>query len=514
MNNKLSHRDGLHSENLHSDRADGHGTTHTHTSLNHAIPERTMSLMATSPHQQNGHDNLNPKAIQVNEVTRVQEAIDALNVHRAVLGETVVDTTIPILRRRLLELSQANTSQQRKHVTVLFADVSGFTAMSENMDAEEVHNIMNALWERLDTAIVDWGGTIDKHIGDAVMALFGAPIARENDPELAIRAALEMQDELATFNETLINLGYEKANLRMRIGINTGPVLVGEVGTTGEYTAMGDSVNLASRLEGAAPVGTVLISHDTYRHVRRLFVVEPQEPISVKGKVEPIQTYVIKEEVSDISTIPNLDPNRGLDGIGVATPMIGREQELLQLQHLFGSVCRNQQLHLVTILGDAGIGKSRLVDEFERWIRAETTISGNDYLIYGRPVETQQGQPYGLLRNIVNQQFGIRESDPVAVAREKFLRWIHHIFEPLSTDTLKTDTLEFGDQTLLEKAHFIGHIMGFNFADSPYLQGILDDAKQIRDRAFHYMVQFLQMLTQQRPLLVFVDDLQWVDVST
>jgi class 3 adenylate cyclase len=222
------------------------------------------------------------------EREQLEQSIAALEAQRDVLGDAVVDVSVAVLREKLDTLEKAvQVTSQRKQVTVLFADVSGFTAMSETMDAEDVSDMMNALWNQIDGAIIAHGGTIDKHIGDAVMALFGAPVARKDDPERAIRAALAMQAELAAFREA------QQISLAMRIGINTGPVLLGQVGTTYEYTAVGDTVNLVSRLEHAAPVGGILISHATYRHVQGIVEVEALDPIRVKGKTEPVRVYVV-----------------------------------------------------------------------------------------------------------------------------------------------------------------------------------------------------------------------------
>ena len=153
--------------------------------------------------------------------------------------------------------------------------------------------------------------------------------------------------------------------LAIRIGINTGPVLLGEVGTTGEYTAMGDAVNLASRLEHAAPVGGILISHDTYRHVRGVFDVQPLEPIHVKGKTESIQVYVVQRA----RPRPFRVTTRGVEGI--ETRMIGREAELRQLQEALYAATEDGEAQIVTVVGEAGVGKSRLLYEFRNWLNLQ-----------------------------------------------------------------------------------------------------------------------------------------------
>lgn len=430
----------------------------------------------------------------MNEHEQLEQAIAALEAQRALLGDVVVDAAVAPMREKLaaLRAQYLGTGQQRKQITVLFADVSGFTAMSETMDPEEVSETMNALWTRLDAAIIAHGGRVDKHIGDAVMALFGAPTAREDDPERAIRAALALQAELHAFisvSENLTTGTGDIPHLQMRIGINTGLVLLGEVGTTAEYTAMGDAVNLASRLEHAAPVGGILISHDTYRHVRGLFNVQPLEPIRVKGKAEPIQVYLVHSAKPRAFRVPT----RGVEGIETRT--IGREAEMQQLQAAMSAARDGGKTHLVTLVGDAGVGKSRLLYEFVNWLELQPELT---LLFQGRATQEMIHLPYALIRDVLSFRFEIQESDTAAVVREKLERGM-------------TDFLGAGR---VEEIHFIGHLIGFGFSSSPYLRGILDDARQIHDRAFHYAAQFFAAVTRRAPAAVLLEDIHWADPSS
>jgi hypothetical protein len=270
------------------------------------------------------------------------------------------------------------------------------------MDAEEVSDVMNALWRQIDVDIVEHGGVIDKHIGDAVVALWGVGTVRESDPERAILAALAMQAVLAGFKAD--------HTLKMRIGLSTGLVLLGTVGTTGEVSAVGDAVNLAARMKGAAPVGGVLISHDTYRHVRGLFDVQAQEPLVVKGKAEPVQTYVVQRAKPRALRLEQ----RGIQG--VETRMIGRDAELAVLQDALNSAVVDGQTTLVTVLGEAGVGKSRLLYEFDKWLELRP---GEVWYFQGRCTQQRQGVANGLLRDLFAFRFGIAESDPIGVVRDK-----------------------------------------------------------------------------------------------
>jgi class 3 adenylate cyclase/predicted ATPase len=426
----------------------------------------------------------------MNEREQLEQTLAALESQRPLLGNMVVDMAIAPLRERLNALQgQASTEQQRKQVTVLFADVSGFTAMSETMDAEDVSVTMNALWSQLDRAITNHGGTVDKHIGDAVMALFGAPTASEDDPENAIRAALDMQDAIAHFSETF--QGSRQRNrplpaISMRIGINTGPVLLGSVGTTGEYTAMGDSVNLASRLEHAAPVGGILISHATYRHVRGVFDVLPLEPISVKGKVEPIQVYVVRKAKPRAFRVTT----RGVEGVETGT--IGREAELLRIQNALLHATSEHVTHSVTIVADAGVGKSRLLYEFNNWLelQPERTL-----LFKGRSSQELARLPYSLMRAVFATRFDIQESDSAALAREKLEAGIkQHLGHAAS-----------------EQAHFIGHLIGLDFSSSPFVQSVLGDTRQLRDRSFHYCCQYFAAVADTNRTVLLLEDIHWAD---
>jgi len=302
---------------------------------------------------------------------QLEEAIVALEAQRAMLGDAVVDPAIAGLREQLAELRGDLISQTRKQVTVLFADVSNFTAMSETMDAEEVGDMLNALWEWLDARILEHGGVIDKHMGDGVMALWGVEATREDDPERAIRAALAMQEGLSSFfvasakttqAPEVPSMTPDTQNLTLSIGIHTGPVLLGGVGTTGEFSAVGDTVNLASRLEEAAPTGGVLISRAAYRHVRGVFYVLSQDPIQVKGKSRPVHTYLVQRAKPRAFRMET----RGVKGI--ETRMVGREAELLTLQNIFRDAMEDAETRIVTVVGEAGVGKSRLLYEFEEWI--------------------------------------------------------------------------------------------------------------------------------------------------
>lgn len=426
----------------------------------------------------------------------LQEAIDALEAQRSTLGSQLVDLAQAALRDKLLRLNLgipgSHEPQERKLITVLFADVSGFTAMAETIDHEIVSSVINSLWSRVDKAIHDHGGRIDKHIGDAVMALFGTPTAREDDPERAIRAALQIQTEIQQwkweFSDSISPQRGITQNIQLRIGINTGPALLGTVGTIGEYTAIGNTVNVANRLEQAAPPGGILISYDTYQHVRGVFDVAVLQPITVKGKSEPIQVYLVNSVRPRAFRVTT----RGVEGIETRT--IGREEELAKMQSAFQNVIEQRQLHLINIVAEAGTGKSRLLYEFTKWLDVQKQTM---HLFKGRATQEMAQIPYALLRDIFSSSFGIQDHDSAAVARQK----------------LESGILSYtgNEENAILYAHFIGHLIGLDYSTSPHLQGILGDAQQIHDRAFHYAAQFLTDITRDQIAIIFLEDIHWAD---
>ncbi|HTH04380.1 MAG TPA: adenylate/guanylate cyclase domain-containing protein, partial [Ilumatobacteraceae bacterium] len=413
----------------------------------------------------------------MNEREQLERAIAAQEQLRGVVADEIVDLTVESLQRQLSALE--STDQRRRHATVLFADVHGFTRMSSGLDAEVVTDVMNQLWDRLDGAITSFGGHIDKHLGDGVMALWGADAARENDPEQAVRAALAMQGALAAFNDA------SDHDLSMRVGITTGPVVLGEVASTREFTAMGDTVNVAARLESAAPLGGVLISHDTYRHVRGIFDVAPLAPITVKGKDEPLQTYSVLRSKPRAFRLPT----RGVEG--VETEMVGRRVELQALRDAFQAVSASAGSQVVTVVGDAGVGKSRLLYEMESWIELRPEPV---YYLKARALATRQDVPYGVFRDLLASRFEILDSDTPSELAEKLRRG----FAPHLT----------GDQ-----AELVGHWMGFDIGATDAVSRVAG-ATTLTLACVAHLARFLRAVSAESCTLLVVEDLHWADPAS
>ncbi len=432
----------------------------------------------------------------MDERDQIRQAISSIESQRSSLGDAAAGMALAALHEKLERLdarsSSASITQQRKQITVLFADISGFTAMSETMDHEEVGTVINSLWTRVDGAILQHGGRIDKHIGDAVMAVFGAPTAREDDPERAILAALRVQSELEAWKQEFVAgsspLKTKVLGLKLRIGINTGPALVGTIGTTSEYTAIGDTVNLASRVESSATAGSVLISHNTYRHVPGIFEVVALEPVKVKGKKEPVQVY----RVDGVRPRALRTAGRGVKGI--QTPMIGRQAELACLQAKWQEIPVDGKMQLVTVVAEAGMGKSRLLREFINWLRGQGQPAR---ILTARATVDTAMSPAALIRDLLSAAYDIQDNDRVATARQK-----------LELGVRAAESSEAGDNVA---AHFIGQLVGFDFSQSPHLKGILGDAQQVRDLAFHYLGQVFVEWSREQPVVLLLEDIHWAD---
>jgi class 3 adenylate cyclase/tetratricopeptide (TPR) repeat protein len=311
-------------------------------------------------------------------------------------------------------LTQQLTSERRV-VTILFADIVGSTALAELLDPEDWTEIMGGAFQFLISAVTRYEGTVARLMGDAILALFGAPRAHEDDPLRAVRAALDILEDLRPYQQETIRrleaagLQPDPNDFEVRLGINTGLVVVGSVGTgeMSEYTAMGDAVNVAARMEQTALPGTIQIAQDTYRQVAALIEAESLGGIEVKGKREPVPSF----RVLGLKKKPGRQ--RGIEGAD--TPLIGREREMSLLR---GSLVDLGQGHgqIVSVIGDAGLGKSRLVRE----LKLEMHNARPDFSWFEvASLSFEAGQPYGLVQRLMRELLGADVADPASVLREK-----------------------------------------------------------------------------------------------
>jgi len=352
--------------------------------------------------------------------------------------------------------------EERKIVTVLFADLVGFTSRAERLDPEAVRAFLAPYHARLRLELERFGGTVEKFIGDAVMAIFGAPVAREDDPERAVRAALAIRDWVRADEE-----------LQVRVGVNTGEALVALSARpdAGEGMAMGDVVNTAQRLESRAPANSVLVGERTFRATSQAIEYREFEPILVKGKAQPVKAW------------EPLDPRSDVDGMGLfGTPLVGRRRELASLQAALSDVHGHRSARLVTLTAAAGVGKSRLLHEF-RERAADVTWR------QGRCVPYGAGVTFWALGEILKGQAGILEADSADDAAEK-LR------------TAVSDLLRDDEEAGWVEAH-LRPLVGLASTNGAW--------QDRRSEAFFAWRRFLEALAHARPLVLVFEDLHWAD---
>ena len=428
------------------------------------------------------------------EQQQLEAAIAALERQRPTLGDSVVDALLAPARARLAELLQSpghSPAQTLRQVGILFLDVVGSTALAQHLDPEEISAVMDGALSRATATVQAHGGKVLQYAGDSILAVFGAEQAQEDDVERAVRsglALLELGKELgAEVREAHAHDGFD-----VRVGVHAGPVLLGG-GVDVEGNIRGIAVNIAARMEQAAPPGALRISHDAYVQVRGIFEVEVQEPIAVKGVDAPIQSYLVRRAKPRRFHLGS----RGIEG--VTTRMIGRDAELQALQEAFRRLFDDRRLAAVSVVGDAGIGKSRLLHEFAGWsdARPERFV-----LFRGRATPQGQGQPFGLLRDVFAWRFRIADDDSIETARSKLEQGIVPLF-------LEDD----GPEAAQGHAHLLGHLIGIEWGESRHVRGIRDDPKQIRNRAFHAAAQLFRRIggEERSPVVLELEDLHWAD---
>jgi class 3 adenylate cyclase/tetratricopeptide (TPR) repeat protein len=429
------------------------------------------------------------------EQQQLEAAILGLESQRALLGDAVADAAIVPLRAKLAALVAAQPDggdQTLKQVTILFLDVVGSTNLSQHLDAEDTHAIMDGALSRCTAIVAQHHGKVLQYAGDSVLAVFGADEAREDDAERAVKAGLALLEE-GKRQGALVRQRHGHDGFDVRVGVHTGGVLLGG-GVEAEGGIRGLAVNIAARMEQTAPAGALRISHDTYAQVRGVFDVEPQPPIPVKGVDEPIVTYLVQRTKPRAFRVTT----RGIEGI--ETRMVGRDAELEELQEAFKRLYRGDaQLGVVTVVADAGLGKSRLLYEFENWAEARAEAF---YIFQGRAQPQTQSQPYGLLRDILAWRLQIADDDSMAEAKRKIEQGIVPLFQT-----------EDGDDLAEAHAHLLGHLVGLDFTESRHIRGIRDDGKQIRNRGFHAAAQVFRRVVARDglPIVLLLDDLHWAD---
>ncbi len=363
---------------------------------------------------------------------------------------------------------------QRRPVAVIFADIKGFTALSEKLDPEELKELIDCCLRRLGQVIQNYEGFVDKFIGDCLMALFGAPFAHEDDPLRAVLAAIDLQKEIALFNNE------KRQHLSLAIGINYGLVATGDLGRTGAYTVMGDTVNLAKRLQERAPANAIYVSRSVYENTNNEIVYKSLGKISVKGKREKVAVYLPLRVAFRYS-------QRRFKEI----PLIGRTGELNKLRSALNDV-QSGKRRFIGISGEAGIGKTKLVYEFKRHLPANIVI------IETKGIEYLAHSPYFILRDLLKKLLGILDNNTPQQMEMKLLNFIKGIGDPIVE--LKMPLYKF--------------FLSLNL--SPREKGQVESMKpEDRIRLINEAILTLfYRVTKKSPLLLILDDCHWIDKET
>jgi class 3 adenylate cyclase len=441
------------------------------------------------------------------EQRQLEAGIAALATQRALLGDAVVDAALAGLQARLaaLRANPASSSapasahapepaptQTLKQVAILFLDVVGSTTLSQHLDPEETSAVMDGVLRRGTAIVQTHRGRVLQTAGDSILAVFGADHVAEDDTERAVHCGLALLALGKTVAAEIL-AAHGRAGVDVRVGVHTGGVLLGgDGGGAGDDSAIrGLAVNIAARMEQTAPAGALRISHDSYVQVRGLFEVSAPELLQVKGVDQAIISCLVHKAKPRSFRMAT----RGIEG--VVTRMIGRETAFEALQAAFQRVLAERHMLTVSVVAEAGIGKSRLLDEFRAWTedRPETV-----FLFRGRATPQTQGQPFGLLRDIVAWRFQLSDDDTLDEAKVKLEQGLMPLF---------ADEPDFAQG----HAHLLGHLIGLSWQDSPHLRGILDDPKQIRSRAQHSAAQMFRRVSASNgaPVMLLLEDLHWAD---
>ena len=416
------------------------------------------------------------------KVDDLRAAIAALEAQRDVMGDAAFELAVAGLHRQLDELespTQSARGAERKQVTVMFADLSGFTGLAERTDAEEVRNLVNACFERLGEVVTRYGGYIDKFIGDELMVLWGAPVAMEDHASRALYASLDILGALEAFNAERPEL--KEQPLGLHLGLNSGLVVAGAIGTETrrEYTAMGDAVNVAARLVARAQSGEILVGADTRRLAGDYFEFEDRGAVELKGRTTSQQVFRLLRARSVALEVGRQRLN---------TPMVARESEFAKLLEAFRQVTAGRQSRSVAVVGPAGIGKSRLLREFQNWLEE----TGNEaILLPGAALHHMADTPYYAIGDVVRNWLGVKETDSAAEVRTR-------LEAALADAAIRA----------AEVPDALAAIMAVEYSEDS-LTALSPEER--RDRIFSAFAIFVRELARSSPVVLALEDVHWAD---
>ena len=376
--------------------------------------------------------------------------------------------------------------EERKRVTVLFADLAGSTGLGEQLDPEHLKEVMDPFFQKMRAELEAEGGTVEKFIGDAVMAVFGVPAVHEDDATRALRAALRMRRALDRLNRSLEES--HGIRLAMRTGVNTGEVVARTVPRPGQGLVTGDAVNVAARLEQRAESGQILVGERTARAARGLRL-EPIGPLTLKGKEEPVVAYeVLDDEVTAPGSGRRGEPGR------YRVPLVGRREELGVLKSVFERSVIERRSHLVTVFGDAGVGKSRLVEEFGAWAQA---LPEPALAIGGRCLPYGEGVTYWPLAQILKGWAGVLDSDEPETALDRLRQAVGKLLADVPDVAAAPEELTAA--------------LAFTVGLQDPARPVEEDPREARAAMHEAWRIFLSSLARPRPVVAVIEDIHWAD---
>jgi class 3 adenylate cyclase/predicted ATPase len=401
------------------------------------------------------------------------------------------NNAIPALRKTTRQKSHETTQEhspsvfgERKSITILFTDIVGSTTLAEGLDPEDWKDIVAGAHRLIESNVQRYGGYIAQFLGDGVLAFFGAPTTHEDDPVRAVQAALDIQNAVQQYSYSLRQLGRVPA-FQMRVGINTGPVVVDLVGsqTHREYSAFGDAVNLAARMQSAANPGKVLISEDTYKNVSHAFHCSDLGLIQVKGKSAPVRVFEVRD--------------RGLHAIrkhpqsGLKSSMVGRTSELNSLIEVSNQVLMNKKALVISLIAEPGLGKSRLIAEWRKSIESEVDGGGNWLCKEGQCLSYSQTMPYWLIRSLLRSILNLNAKSSEVDARNAI------------------SALVMDSRFVLpeEQTRYLLWLLEYGKNDP----ALMPDPQSLQSQTFSALRGLLLEMSSRQPVCLILEDIHWAD---
>ncbi len=377
---------------------------------------------------------------------------------------------------RILE-GKGSLPSERSEATIIFIDIRGFTKLADQLDPEKATEIINNIFEPIVGLIDKYGGSINKFLGDGLMAIFGTPFSHEDDPERAARASLEIMKSIEENGK--IKIGNKVKSLKARIGINTGLCISGEIGSASrkEFTVIGDTVNLASRLQENSMPGKILIGEKTFRRIKDSFIISYPRKLKIKGKRDLVSAYTLKGEKKRISFFEHKKK--------YYSPFMGREEELQILREALKK-SYNSRGQIIEISGELGVGKSRLILEL-----TEDSLANEFNILSGDCSSWEESKPYAPLKEIFTKIFGIKFDDDLKKIERKIENKIKEI-----------------DSSLLFASSYFSRLLSSKIKS---LEEIMEQSKEKSNLLIRVMKKLLCSFSSQNPLLIIIEDVQWID---